>query len=84
MLTLSNRQLSELRNIASSQSAPEALPDISHISIDSSLPVAMRLERFVHDGGNPYLFRVNNTIVHVRYGNGRVTLQERLLRLALK
>ncbi len=61
---------------------PASLSDIAHIPVNTALPVPERLRRFVADGGDPYVFRVGDTIVRVRYGTPHVSLQERLLRLA--
>ena len=63
---------------------PEALPDLTQIQVNTALPVRERIQRFIADIGNPYLFRVGDTIVHVRYSPQPATLQERLIHLASK
>ena len=58
------------------------LPDLTQIQVNPALPVRERLRRFITDIGNPYLFRVGDTVVHVRYNSQPATLQERLIHLA--
>ena len=60
------------------------LPDIAQLQVNSALPVQERIQRFIADVGNPYLFRVGDTVVHVQYGVQPTTLQERLTFLASK
>ena len=63
---------------------PAALPDLAQIQVNPALPVQERIQRFIADVGNPYLFRVGDTVVHVRYSAQPTTLQERLTYLASK
>ena len=61
---------------------PAKLPDLAQIQINPALPIQERIQRFIADVGNPYLFRVGDTVVHVRYSSQAATLQERLTHLA--
>ena len=58
------------------------LPDLAQIQINSALPIQDRIQRFIADIGNPYLFRVGDTVVHVRYSAQPISLQDRLTQLA--
>lgn len=60
------------------------LPDLAQLVVNPALPVQERVARFIADAGNPYLFRVGDTVVHVRYSSQSATLQERLVQLACK
>lgn len=46
---------------------PGELVDLREVHIDTSLPVQERLEGFVLQVGNPYLFRVDDLIVKAIY-----------------
>ena len=46
---------------------PGGLVDLQDVRIDTSLPVPKRLERFVHQVGNPYLFKVDDVIVKASF-----------------
>ena len=61
---------------------PAKLPDLAQIQINPALPIQERIQHFIADIGNPYLFRVSDTVVHVRYSSQPATLQDRLTRLA--
>ena len=61
---------------------PATLPDLTQIQINPALPIQERIQRFIAEVGNPYLFRVGDTVVHVRYSAQPTTLQDRLTHLA--
>lgn len=60
------------------------IKDLTKIQVNTAHPVQERLKRFIADVGNPYLFRVGDTVVHVRYSSQSITLQESLTYLASK
>lgn len=61
-----------------------SLPDITEIRILNSDAQA-KMSAFLHAGGNPYLFRVGDTAVHVVFtGNAGDTLQKRICHLLSK
>jgi len=78
---LSSRQLASMRSVDIEACAPRDLADISKLHVNRNLPIYERIKQFVSDVGNPYLFRVNDTIVKVQYSEQGVSLQERLSRL---
>ena len=48
-------------------SQAQTLPDLREVQIDSSLPVAERVESFLTQVKNPYLFKVGDVTVKVNY-----------------
>ena len=52
---------------------PDRLVDLREVHIDTALPVPKRMERFVQQVGNPYLFKVDGLIVRAVFspGSGR-------------
>ena len=43
------------------------LVDLRDVEIDTSLPVQKRMEQFLRQVGNPYLFRVDEIVVKTSY-----------------
>ena len=43
------------------------LVDLREVEIDTSLPVHKRMEQFLRQVGNPYLFRVDGIVVKASY-----------------
>ena len=46
---------------------PDKLVDLREVHIDTSLPVPKRMERFVQQVGNPYLFKVDGLVIKATY-----------------
>ena len=46
---------------------PNMLVDLREVEIDTSLPVHKRMEQFLRQVGNPYLFRVDGIVVKASY-----------------
>ena len=46
---------------------PDLLVDLREVHIDTNLPVPRRMERFVQQVGNPYLFKVDGLVVKASY-----------------
>ena len=46
---------------------PNLLVDLRDVEIDTSLPVQKRMEQFLRQVGNPYLFRVDEIVVKTSY-----------------
>ncbi|MCM1438016.1 MAG: hypothetical protein NC131_02225 [Roseburia sp.] len=59
----------------------EELKDIRDVQIDTSRPVTERVLSFWAQMGNPYLFKVDDTIVKVGFTENGQTLQESLEKL---
>ena len=49
----------------------ENLADLKKISIARDIPLQRRTERYMEQVQNPYLFRVDQTIIRVTYGGNR-------------
>ena len=46
---------------------PDMLVDLREVHIDTALPVQQRMERFIQQVGNPYLFKVDGLVVKATY-----------------
>ena len=68
---ISSSQLSKMRTVEINSCKPESLVDLRDISINTSAPLIERVESFFTQVKNPYLFKVDDVIVKVRYGNGK-------------
>ena len=49
----------------------DLLVDLREVHIDTALPVPKRMERFVQQVGNPYLFQIDALIVKVSFRGSR-------------
>ncbi len=52
-----------------------SLTDVSEIRIDRGQPVEKRRQRYLEKVGNPYLVRVGNIKVKVRFADNGVSLE---------
>ena len=66
-MNLSLRELNLCREADLMGCDPDALADLMDVQIDTTRPVAQRMEDFVRQVGNPYLFRVDGLIVKAVY-----------------
>ena len=71
---LNSVQLSNLRNIDLSTCDIESLVDLREIKIDTAKPVIDRVNSYFSQIKNPYLFKVDDVVVKVKYGNGKTFL----------
>ncbi len=55
---------------------PSRLVDITEVKIDPGAPDADRLDDFLKQIENPYCYRVNNTPVKIRFGQGKPYLDQ--------
>lgn len=53
-----------------------SLTDISGIRIDREQPLGKRRQQYLKKVGNPYLVRVGNMKVKVRFAEGGVSMEE--------
>ena len=49
----------------------DGLTDLKDVAISPALPLAVRLECYMEQVRNPYLFRVDDLIVKVTFGGNR-------------
>ena len=59
--------LEQYRNADLMSCDPDLLVDLQEVHIDTALPVPTRMERFVQQVGNPYLFKVDGIVVKATY-----------------
>ena len=73
------RQLSEMSEMDITRVSAKTLVDIGCVSIDDSLPGAMRMESYLTQIKNPYCFLCENTPVKVGFASGSRQLEDKLL-----
>lgn len=74
---ISSFQLSKMRDVELATCKAETLVDLRDIAIDTSKPVIERIDSFLDQVKNPYLFKVDDVIIKVKYGRGK-TFEESL------
>ena len=62
---ITKQDLEEMKKKNIGDVKKEDLKDISEVIIDTSKPVEERILSFIEQIGNPYLFKVGNTVVKV-------------------
>ncbi len=68
-LTVNN--LKALRNADISACNADKLVDLSNVKVKRKLPLNRRADDFIAQVGNPYLFRVDDVVVKVEFGDGK-------------
>ena len=68
---LSTLQLSKCREEDIRNCDPEMLVDLREIVVDTAKPVIERIDSFLSQIKNPYLFKVDDIVVKVKYGTGK-------------
>ena len=63
----SKHTLEQQRNSDIMACDPNLLVDLQDVHIDTALPVQKRMERFIQQVGNPYLFKVDGIVVKASY-----------------
>ncbi len=71
ILMLNIRELEICRAAVISSCDTNALTDLKNITVDTAKPVRERMESFVEQVKNPYLFKVGDTVIKVAYGGER-------------
>lgn len=66
---LSRQELEQCRNADIMACDPKELVDLGDVRIDTSLPVQERMDSFLQQVRNPYLFKVDGVVVKVNYGS---------------
>lgn len=54
---------------------PDILPDIQSVRVDAALPVEKRLEQYLRQVPNPYLFRCGGAVVKIGFQPGGESLE---------
>ncbi len=50
----------------------DELVDLRNVALNGKMPLKCRADDYIECVGNPYLFKVDDTIVKVEFGDGRV------------
>lgn len=61
----------ECRKADISESNIDELVDLRDIKINRKKPLNRRADDFIEQIGNPYLFKVDNVVVKVEFGDGK-------------
>ena len=64
-------QLNAMRELNIDSIASEDLIDLENIQIDTTQPREKRVESFFEQIKNPYIFRVDDIVVKVNYGENK-------------
>lgn len=65
-------KLEQCRSADLMESDPDGLVDLKDVRIDTSRPVRERMEDFVRQVDNPYLFKVDGLIIKTVYPSNAV------------
>lgn len=68
---LNQSELIKCREASITSCDISSLADLRNITVDTSKPVPERIESFLNQVRNPYLFKVDDVIVKVHYGSGK-------------
>lgn len=60
----------------------DSLVDINDITIDLNQPKEQRLESYLEQVKNPYLFKCGDYVVRIKFAKTQATLQDRLIAYA--
>lgn len=75
---MTNKTLEYYKSLKIEDAKLEDLKDLSDVHINPDLPVIERILSFMVQIGNPYLFKVGDTPVKVRFSKNGPTLQKSL------
>lgn len=70
--------LDSLAAAAQTAVATNRLVDITNLSVDGLQPPRERIERFIFESENPYMFRIKDTTVRVSFANDGPPLSQLL------
>jgi len=68
---LNRSELNKCRDTGIMSCDADSLVDLRDVKIDTTKSVAERIDSFMNQVRNPYLFRVEDVIVKVNFGNER-------------
>lgn len=74
--------LDSLAAAAQSAAATNRLVDITNLSVDALQPPHARIDRFISETENPYMFRIKDTTVRVSFANDGPPLSKLLEEIA--
>jgi hypothetical protein len=73
---LSTQKIEELRRVDIGAVDTGALPDISRVKLDNSLPKEKRMARILRAAKNPYCFRYEDMGVKIEFTDTAPSLQD--------
>ena len=68
---LTGAELAQRRTSQISTCDENSVMDLRDVIIDTTQPVIDRMESFINQVKNPYLFKVGDVIIKVEYGDGK-------------
>lgn len=74
----SRKQLDKMKSVDITKVDRQSLVDITDIQIDSTLPTAEKMQRYLEQVKNPYCFLCGDTPVKIRFVSGNKTLAQSL------
>lgn len=63
--------LKTLRNADICACNANELVDLRNVAVDPKVPLKERTDDYITQIGNPYLFKVGETVVKIAFGNGK-------------
>lgn len=70
--------LQEMQKVDIREVSADELVDLSEIEVDPNQPIQKRVEAYVEQVHNPYLVRVGDYVVQIRYSDCEETLNDRM------
>ena len=70
-----------MENERSRKELLDSLVDIRDVKIDRSMSVEDRMNSYLEQIKNPYMFKVGNTVVRVSYANTQATINDNFVNL---
>jgi len=71
---LSRSELNKCRDMSIMSCEPDSLVDLRTVKIDTAKSVRERMDSFMNQVHNPYLFKVDDVIIKVNFGSERPVL----------
>ena len=78
MEMMNEEKLKAMKEVNVKEIDKSQLVDLKKVEIDRTLPVPERIEKFVRQIRNPYLFKVDNVVVKLKFTEGEPSCQEAL------
>ena len=79
MLKLTREELERMADVDVRTVDLSALTDLRDIQIDTSLPVAKKLEAFASQTGNVYINRIGDYVVKVKFQKKGASMEDKMM-----
>ena len=83
-MRLNAQVLEQMKSVDIGAVSPEALPDVSGMTFNNSLPREERIARFLRAVKNPYCFCISGVGVKIEFAEGGPSLQDTLTDFLLR